>query len=59
MSEFLTLVKCLPEILALIASIQKAFEDAKTELAVKEQLTQVKKAFDEKDSSHLDDLFNK
>jgi hypothetical protein len=54
-----TLIQNLPAILALITSVEKALQDAKNEAQVKDGLAKVKEAFDAKDSSKLDALFNK
>ena len=59
MNSVITLIKCLPVLLALIQSIQKAIEDAKNEQEVRDHLLQVKAAFDAKDASSLNALFNK
>ena len=58
MTSLVTLIKCLPIILGLITSIQKAIDDAKSEQEVKDHLAKVKDAFDKKDASALDALFN-
>lgn len=59
MSEIATLIKCLPVLLGLIKSIQDAIKAAETNEEVKDQLMKVKAAFDKKDASSLNDLFNK
>ena len=58
MSSIATLIKCLPIILGLINSIQKAIDEAKDEAEVKDKLLKVKDAFDKKDSAALNSIFN-
>jgi DNA-binding FrmR family transcriptional regulator len=59
MSELLTLLKCLPAILGLIKAIEKGIEEAKNEQEVKDVVNQVAAAFNAKDSTQLNNLFNK
>jgi hypothetical protein len=59
MGSIVTLIQCLPQILALIKSVEKAIADAQAEVAVKDQLVKVKAAFDNKDATSLNALFNK
>lgn len=58
MNSFLTLVKLLPELVALIKAIQKAIDQAETDRKVKDDLNAIKKAFDTKDATALDHIFN-
>lgn len=58
MSELAMIIKLLPEILALVKSIQKAIDQAQTDRKVKDDLQSIKKAFDSKDLSALDHIFN-
>lgn len=59
MSEAATLIKCLPLILGLIRSITNAIKEANNDAEVRDHLLAVKKAYDAKDMSSLNDLFNK
>lgn len=58
MSEILTLIKCLPAILGLIKAIQKGIDEAQTNATVADHVNQVKAAFDAKDASKLNAVFN-
>lgn len=58
MSELLTLLKCLPAILGLIKAIEKGIYAANTEATVKDHIATVTAAFEAKDASKLDALFN-
>ena len=57
MSAFFTLISCLPELLKLIKSLQKAADDAEKERKVKEDLQRIHAAFNNKDASALNDIF--
>lgn len=58
MSSLVTIVKLLPELIALIESIQKAINEAETERKVADDLKAIKDAFDSKDPSALNHIFN-
>ena len=58
MSEFITLIKYLPDVLALIKSIESVIDEAKTAATVADHLKIVKGAFDAKDASQLNTIFN-
>ncbi len=58
MSELGTLISCLPAILALIKAMQKGIDDAKLNATVSDHLAAVRKAFETKDATALNALFN-
>jgi hypothetical protein len=58
-SDIWAFIQCIPVLLELIKSIRKGIDEAKTEKTVKDHVTQIKKAFDEKDPTQLDAIFNK
>ena len=58
MGSLATLIKLLPEIIALIASIQKAIDQGETDRKVKDDLAAIKAAFDSKDASALNHIFD-
>lgn len=59
MSSVVTLIKCLPILLGLIKTIQDAIDKAETDKAVSDHLLAIQKAFDAKDATALNNLFNK
>lgn len=58
MSSVITLIKLLPELIALIKSIQKAIDQAETDRKVSDDIKSIKAAFDAKDPAALDHIFN-
>lgn len=48
----------LPELLRIIALLQKNLESAETDRKVKDDLKKIETAFKDKDASKLNDLFN-
>ena len=59
MSDLVALLKALPAILALIKAIQKAIDDAKVNQTVSDHAAVITKAYNDKDASALNALFNK
>lgn len=53
-----SLVIALPEILKLLAAIQKSIDEAQTQRKVKEDLQAIERAFREKDANALNHIFN-
>ena len=58
MGAFITLVKALPEVLALIKALQMAIEKAESERKVKDELQAINDAFASKDPAKLSHLFD-
>lgn len=59
MSDLFAFIKCLPILLDMFRSIQKVVEDAQANATVQDHINQVKAAFDAKDASKLNAVFNK
>lgn len=59
MSKFLLLIRCLPEILTMLSTIEKTIEGAKTDTAVAAQVIEVTNAFANKDTTKLNDILAK
>jgi DNA-binding FrmR family transcriptional regulator len=58
-SDLAALIKALPLLLGLIAAIRKGIDEAETNKTVADHIQAVTEAFNAKDSSKLDALFNK
>jgi hypothetical protein len=58
MGSLVQIIKLLPEIIALLNSIQKAIDQAETDRKVSDDLKAIKAAFDSKDASALNHIFN-
>lgn len=56
-SAIISLLKALPEILALIKTIQEQIKKANTERKVKDDLAKITEAFKNKDAAALNDIF--
>lgn len=56
--NWLTALQYLPELFSLVGSIQKHIKEVETDRKVSDDLKAIKKAFDEKDIAHLNDVFN-
>jgi hypothetical protein len=58
MSAIFTLIKALPEILAIIKALQAGIDKAQADRKVKDDLQAIHAAFVAKDSAQLNHLFN-
>lgn len=58
MSVYWTLIKALPDIIALLRALQKGIDEAETQRKVTDDLKQIHEAFNEKDPAKLRALFN-
>jgi hypothetical protein len=56
--NFFSILLALPDLIKLYQAIQKRINDTETDRKVKDDLKSIKKAFDEKDSSALNHIFN-
>lgn len=54
-----SLVKCLPEILQFLQTLGKQIEEANTDRKIKDDLARINEAFEKRDASILNDVFNK
>jgi hypothetical protein len=58
MSELLMLIKALPEVFALLRAVKKAIEESERESKVKHDVKAITEAFNAKDPTKLDHIFN-
>jgi hypothetical protein len=55
---FLSLLKYIPDLIALVKAIRKAIDEAETDRKVKDDLKAITEAFNAKDSNYLNHIFN-
>lgn len=56
--SWLSFLSYLPDLYSLAVSLKKCIDEAETNRKVQDDLKSIKKAFDEKDISHLNHIFN-
>lgn len=56
--KWLSYLTYIPDLIELVKSIQKQIDEAQTKRKVGDDIKSIKKAFDEKDASALNHIFN-
>jgi len=58
MNAILAFIKCLPEIIKLLEILATRIAEANTERKIKEDLQKINEAFEKRDATLLNDIFN-